>query len=530
MIAKSPFPDVEIPDVPLHEFVLRRAEDLHDKPAFIDASTGDVLTFSELANSVRAAACGLSLGGFRKGDTLALCSPNMPAYAVAYFAVSSLGGVVTTMNPLNTPHEIANQLVDSGARAIVTVPPLLEKVKEALGTENETGGKPSVEDVYVFGEAEGTKPFSALVEEGTEMLAGDGGIPEVDIDPRNDVVALPYSSGTTGLPKGVMLTHHNLVSNLAQFIGAEDPKEDWVAIGVLPFFHIYGMVAVMCAVIASGSTVVTIPRFELEEFLRVIQEYRVTRAHLVPPIALALAKHPIVDNFDLSSLHYITVGAAPVSMEIADACEQRIGCHVREGYGLTEASPVTHFTPLERGEHRPGAAGPPVPNTETKVVDLESGETLGANEEGEVCVRGPQVMKGYLNNPEATAITVDDEGWLRTGDVGRMDEDGWLYLVDRAKELIKYKGYQVAPAELENLLISHPEIADAAVVPKPDEEAGEVPRAFVVPSGDISAEEIMEFVADNVAPYKKVREVVFVDEIPKSPSGKILRRVLRDRG
>ena len=529
MIAKSPFPDVEIPEIPLHEYVLQRATEFTDKPAFIDGSSGKSLTYGELANSVRAVACGLAATGFEKGDVLALCSPNLPAYAVAYFAVTSLGGVVTTMNPLSAPREIANQLVDSRARLIVTVGPLLSKIQEAIQTESDTGKMPSVDEVYVFGEAEGAQPFSGLVQEGTAILVAGDGVPEVDIDPRADLVVLPYSSGTTGLPKGVMLTHYNLVANLEQLLCAEGVDEDLIAIGVLPFFHIYGMICTMCSVLAVGGTVITLPRFDLEEFLKTIDEHKVTRAHLVPPIILALAKHPIVDSFDLSSLEYITVGAAPVSVEIAEACEQRIDCAVLEGYGLTEASPVTHFTPLRLGERRPGAAGPPVSNTEVMVVDLDSGEPLGAGDEGEVWIRGPQVMLGYLNNPEATAITVDDEGWLHTGDIGRMDEDGWLSLVDRAKELIKYKGFQVPPAELESLLISHPGVTDAAVVPKPDEEAGEVPKAFVVRSGDISAEELMEFVADTVAPYKKLREVEFIDEIPRSPSGKILRRVLRDQ-
>jgi len=255
----------------------------------------------------------------------------------------------------------------------------------------------------------------------------------------------------------------------------------------------------------------------------------VSRAHVVPPILLALAKHPAVDNFDFEALRCVFVGAAPMSPEIATACEARLGCRVRQGYGLTEASPVTHYTPLDDEFQRLGSAGPPVAGTEAKVVDVESGEALEPGAEGEILVRGPQVMKGYLNAPEATAITLDDEGWLHTGDIGRCDPDGWVYLVDRAKELIKYKGYQVPPAELESLLIAHPKVADAAVIPKPDEEAGEIPKAFVVRSGEVSADALMDYVAAEVSPYKKLREIEFIDEIPKSASGKILRRVLRDR-
>ena len=527
MIFRSPFPDVDIPDLPLHEYVLARADALGDKPAFIDGLSGETTSHQELAAAVRAVACGLVNRGIGKGDVVALCSPNLPAYAVAFLATSSVGGIVTTMNPLMTCGELAQQLIDSQARIAVIVAPLLEKMQEAVAFEID-GVTPQVQEIYVFGEAEGVETFADLMQKGAALLiAGDG--PQVDIDPANDLVVLPYSSGTTGLPKGVMLTHRNLVANIEQVLAGDSIPEDEVLIGVLPFFHIYGMVVIMGCGLARGNTVVTLPRFELEEFLSVLAAHRVSRAHVVPPILLALAKHPAVDNFDFEALNCVFVGAAPMSPEIAEACEARLGCRVRQGYGLTEASPVTHYTPFDDEFQRLGSAGPPVASTEVKIVDLDTGETLDAGVEGEVLVRGPQVMKGYLNAPEATANTLDDEGWLHTGDIGRCDPDGWVYLVDRAKELIKYKGYQVPPAELESLLIAHPEVADAAVIPKPDDEAGEVPKAFVVRSGDVSAETLMAYVAAEVSPYKKLREVEFIAEIPKSASGKILRRVLRDR-
>ena len=528
MIFRSPFRDVVIPDLPLHEHVLGRAEELGDKPAFIDALSGEATSYAELSLAVRGAALGLAERGFAHGDTIALCSPNLPVYGVAFLAASALGGVVTTMNPLMTATEMARQLIDSNARVAVVVPPLLEKMHEAIGTEID-GARPRVEQVYVFGEADGAERFTSLLRMGAARLAAGDDVPPVDIDPRADVVALPYSSGTTGLPKGVMLTHRNLVANIEQMLAADQIPLDEVLIAVLPFFHIYGMVLILGGGLARGNTIVTLPRFDLEEFLGVLAERRVTRAHIVPPILLALAKHPAVDNFDFSALRCVFVGAAPVSPEIAEACEARIGCRVRQGYGLTEASPLTHCTPIADEHHRSGSAGPPVPGTEVKIADLESGEALEPGAEGEILVRGPQVMKGYLNAPEATAATLDDDGWLHTGDIGRCDPDGWVYLVDRAKELIKYKGYQVAPAELESLLVAHPEVADAAVIPKADEEAGEIPKAFVVRSGEVSGEALMDYVAAEVAPYKKLREVEFIDEIPKSASGKILRRVLRDR-
>jgi acyl-CoA synthetase (AMP-forming)/AMP-acid ligase II len=288
---------------------------------------------------------------------------------------------------------------------------------------------------------------------------------------------------------------------------------------------------IMNQALRTGATVVTMPRFDLDGFLAVLERHRVTKVHLVPPIILALAKHPSVEGRDLSSLKWINSGAAPLSAELAAACAERLGCLVVQGYGLTETSPVTHAVPVEREENRPGSIGPPIPSTECKVADLLDGRDLGPGEDGEVWIRGPQVMQGYLGDDEATANTLDDEGWLHTGDIGHADEDGWFYLVDRLKELIKVKGFQVAPAELEALLLEHPGVADAAVVGSPDEQAGEVPKAFVVPAGgaELDVAELQAFVAARVATYKQVRRIEVLDEIPKSASGKILRRVLVER-
>jgi len=376
-------------------------------------------------------------------------------------------------------------------------------------------------------EAEGATPFASL-------LQSDGPLPDVSIHPKEDVIVLPYSSGTTGLPKGVMLTHYNLVANVAQMDGIDvtsgvELRPDDVVLAVLPFFHIYGMVLIMSFALYRGTTLVTMPRFDMERCLGLMQKHRVSYAYLVPPIVLGLAKHPLVDKFDLSSLRAILSGAAPLGDEIEDAVKQRLGCLVTQGYGMTEASPVTHFLAV-RPEHdrKPGSVGPVIPNTECKVVDLATGEELGPRQEGELWIRGPQIMKGYLNNPTATAQTVDAEGWLHTGDIGYADEDGYFWIVDRAKELIKYKGLQVAPAELEAVLVSHPAVADAAVIGVPDEEAGELPKAFVVLKGQATAEEIMAYVAGQVAPYKKIRFVEFIPQIPKSATGKILRRVLKE--
>jgi acyl-CoA synthetase (AMP-forming)/AMP-acid ligase II len=512
---RSPFSDVEIPDVPLTDFVLARAGQLGEKPALIDGPSGRTITYARLAESVRAGAAGLAERGFGKGDVFAHYAPNLPEYAVAFQAVASVGGVNTTANPLLTADELARQLRDCGARLLVTVP-------DRLDTARAAAEEADVEEIFVYGEAADATPFASL-------LQAAGEPPEVAIDPANDLVALPYSSGTSGLPKGVMLTHRNLVANICQTIAHQRLREDERVIAVLPFFHIYGLVVLMNLPLYRGATVVTMPRFDLAEFLRVIQDYRITRAWVVPPIVLALAKHPLVDEFDLSSLQFMLSGAAPLSAELQLACSKRLGCHMQQGYGLTETSPTTHSVPDDLAGQMPGSIGPAVPNTECRIVDLRTGHDVPAGEPGELCIRGPQVMKGYHNEPEATARTIDPDGWLHTGDVARVDEQGSLRIVDRVKELIKYKGHQVAPAELEGLLLTHPAIADAAVIGLADEDAGEIPKAFVVPSGPLTPDEVTAFVAQHVAPYKKVRAVELIDEIPKTPSGKVLRRVLIER-
>jgi acyl-CoA synthetase (AMP-forming)/AMP-acid ligase II len=300
-------------------------------------------------------------------------------------------------------------------------------------------------------------------------------------------------------------------------------------IGVLPFFHIYGMTVIMNQALRTGATIVTMPRFDLGGFLELVERHGVTKAHLVPPIILALAKHPLVDEHDVSTLTWINSGAAPLSAELADTCARRLDCTVVQGYGLTETSPVTHMVPYLPDAQRLGSVGPPIPNSEVKIVDPVTGEDVGPGERGEIWIRGPHVMKGYLANEAATATTVDPDGWLHTGDIGLADAEGYLTVVDRIKELIKVKGYQVAPAELEAVLLTHPAVADAAVVPTPDEEAGEVPTAYVTLRSECDPDDIVAFVSDRVAPYKRVKRCEVVDEIPKSASGKILRRVLVER-
>jgi acyl-CoA synthetase (AMP-forming)/AMP-acid ligase II len=324
-----------------------------------------------------------------------------------------------------------------------------------------------------------------------------------------------------------MLTHRNLVANMTQFAACRDVGADDCVMAVLPFFHIYGQTVVMNDCLRRGARLVTMPRFELEAFLQLIQQHAITVAYVAPPIAVAFAKHPLVDRYDLSSLRYVLCGAAPLDAELQDACAERIGCEVIQGYGLTETGPVTHA--WKQGETViSGTVGRLLASTECKVVDVESGDDA---ENGELWVRGPQVMIGYLNNPTATDETITPEGWLRTGDIVSYDDDGVFRIVDRLKELIKYKGYQVPPAELEGVLLTNAAIADAAVIGVADEEAGEIPKAFVVLKPDVvlTPAEVMDFVAGHVAPHKRIRACEFIDEIPKSASGKILRRVLVER-
>src|SRR5262245_24532653 len=522
MIVSSTSPDIAIPEVSITEYVLQHADRLASKPALIDGPTGRALTYGQLRDGVRRLAAGLARRGIKKGDVLAIYSPNLPEDGVALLGMASLGGITTTANPLYTADELAKQLVDSRARLLITVPACLDRAREAAA-------KSGVEDIYVFGSAEGARSFAELLADGDQL-------PSVRLAPRDDIVVLPYSSGTTGLPKGVMLTHYNLVANLCQ--AAHMPNFDAfgerdIVMAVLPYFHIYGMVVIMMLGLAGGGTIVSMPRFDLQEFLGLVQKYHATVLPLVPPIVLGMVKHPAVAQYDLSSVRLVFSGAAPLGEDLARQLSKKLGCPVTQGYGMTEASPVTHLSPTGNAPMKPGSAGCVIPSTEVKIVDVVTGEEVEQGKEGELYIRGPQIMKGYLNRPEETADCLDREGWYHTGDVGYVDPDGYFYIVDRTKELIKYKGLQVAPAELEALLLTHPAVLDAAVVRRADEEAGEVPKAYVVLKPDaeshkVTAEAIMSWVAERVAPHKRIRQLAFIDQIPKSASGKILRRVLMD--
>jgi acyl-CoA synthetase (AMP-forming)/AMP-acid ligase II len=493
-----------IPDQHLAEFVLSGAERHPDRAALIDAASGRTLSYAELRAQVQGLAGALSRRGLRKGDAVGVLLPNCVEYPAVFFGVALAGGVCTTMNPVYTAHEIETQLRDSRARYLFAAPDQSEKAKTAADSL----------DIEIL-------PLA-------ELLEAPATPPDAGIDPARDLAALPYSSGTTGLPKGVMLTHRNLIANAIQsdqFIAEGD-----VAIAVSPLFHIMGMSVLMIAGLHFGATLVTMSRFDLEKFLQAIERWRVTNVVVAPPVTVALAKHPLVDSYDLSSLRIVITGGAPLGREVQLACGDRLRCQTAQGWGMTELAGAGSVSPTHgQFPDRPGTAGLCVGGSEIKVIDVASGDELGAGQDGELWFRGPNVMQGYLRRPAETAAALAPDGWLRTGDIGHLDGDGFVQIVDRLKELIKYKGYQVAPAELEALLLSHASVADAAVIPSPDPEAGEVPKALLVLKDAAEPEAILAFANERLAPYKRIRRYELIDAIPRTPSGKIVRRGLIER-
>ena len=532
MVFKSILPDVELFNKNLSLTIVEKCKEHGDRIAMVDCNhkAGDAfseLSYSQIAEFIIRVGNNLVEDfNFEKGQVMAMLMPNLPLFPVFFHGVGYIGGIVTPLNPLYSEEEINSQLVDSKAISIITVGPFLEKVLKSIeGT--------SVKTVLVLGMSPEMQK-STLVQNAALLLKEPKSMQIIqrEINAKEDLIVLPYSSGTTGLCKGVMLTHYNLLSNVLQ-IGVEFEKltPNDVIVAILPFFHIYGLTVLCNKSLFEGAKAITMARFELETFLRIIQDYRVTRTHLAPPIILALAKHPLVEKYDLSSMKYILSGAAPLAADVAQLVAQRLKVTVKQGYGLTESSPVLSVCGDVPEKIKPGSAGLLLSNTLLKVVDTETGEEITEfGKSGELCFAGPQIMKGYLNNEEATKNTIID-GYLHTGDIGHIDQDGFIFIVDRLKELIKYNGYQVPPAELEGILLKHHKVHDAAVIGVPDDEAGELPKAFIVlkPNETMTGEEVMEYVAQHVSAQRKVRLVEFVSEIPKSASGKILRRVLKQK-
>ncbi|XP_072970010.1 4-coumarate--CoA ligase 3-like [Typha angustifolia] len=524
-IFRSKLPDISICNsLPLHTYCFERLAEFADRPCLIDGATNKIHSYADVDLASRRVAAGLRRIGVGQGGVIMNLLRNCPEFVFAFLGASRLGAVATTANPFCTPGEIHKQLAASGAKVIVTESCAVDKVREY---SKEKG----ITIVTVDNPIDGCCHFSDLLQsDGADLL------PEVTIQP-DEVVALPYSSGTTGLPKGVMLTHRSLVTSVAQQVDGENPNlyfhENDVILCVLPLFHIYSLNSVLLCALRVGAAILLMKKFDIAAMMELVQRHKVTIAPIVPPIVVEIAKSPVVAKYDLSSIRMVMSGAAPMGKDIQDAFMAKIpNAMLGQGYGMTEAGPVLSMClafAKEPFEVKSGSCGTVVRNAELKIVDPDTGASLGRNKPGEICIRGEQIMKGYLNDPEATKNTIDKDGWLHTGDIGYVDDDDEIFIVDRLKEIIKYKGFQVPPAELEALLITHPSIKDAAVVPMKDEAAGEVPVAFIVQTKDseITEDEIKRFVSQQVVFYKRIYKVFFIDAIPKAPSGKILRKDLR---
>ncbi|KAF2663123.1 acetyl-CoA synthetase-like protein [Microthyrium microscopicum] len=540
MPVSSEFPAFEPPKVDIFNFMFERKEREYpdDKALYTDPETGRSYTYA----SVKAAATDFGKGlravwDWKKGDVVALYSPNCIDTPAIMWGTLWAGGVLSPANFAYTADELAFQLKDSNAKALVTQVdflPVALKAAEIAGLDREfiiLMGDKRLQDASF-------KHFTSI-----RNISGAIRYRKAKVVPEKDLAFLVYSSGTTGLPKGVMLTHQNITSNLLQLQASESNKLSWQGgpsgkgdriLAFLPFFHIYGLTCLIMQSCHRGFELVVMAQFELERFCQIVQEYKISFVYLVPPILLGLAKHPIVNKYDLSSLRMVNSGAAPLTKELILALQKRFELPVKQGYGLSETSPTTHVLPWDDWKSRMGSTGKLLPNLQAKYLDADGNE-LPVGETGELALKGPNVFKGYLNRPELTKDAFTPDGFFKTGDIGHEDKDGYFYITDRAKELIKYKGFQVAPAELEGLLIDHPKVDDAAVVGVYSEEhASELPRAYLVvkqgvAANEATAEEISSWLASKVAPHKKLRGGIrFKEAIPKSTSGKLLRRLLKD--
>jgi long-chain acyl-CoA synthetase len=513
---------IDFPDVPYDRLIRMAAERTPERAAIIYHDL--TLTYREVISIINGIANGLYDLGLRKGDCICIYTTNRPEYTLTFLAAASIGVVASPMNPVYKEREVGYQLENSEAKAILIQRELLPILQ--LARQNKA--LPNLKHILVTGENAPEEMPEALPLATLIRRSSPKHPPRVDIQ-GDDLLALPYSSGTTGLPKGTMLTHRNLVSNNLQFTSALKTDLTDVALLFLPFYHIYG-VMLTGSFLACGGTQIIMERFDLLQSLELCEKHHVTYYFAVPPIILALANAPI-DLSKMKSVKYIFSGAAPLPMEPARKLQEKTGITVVQGYGLTEASPLTHSQPNDPALVRIDSVGMPTHNTEQKIVDIETGEhELPLGENGEIIIRGPQIMKGYWKAPEETARTLRN-GWLYTGDVGHIDEDGYTYIVDRKKEMIKYKGFGVAPAEIEALLLEHPAVLDSAVIGVRDDDAGELIKGLVVLRKGHSAtpEEIITFANGKLAGYKKVHFIEFIDVIPKTASGKILRRDLKER-
>lgn len=520
-ILKGPSYEQEVPNCSLGEYMYQALITHGSRVAQIDSVTDKHRTYVDILLDSIALAKTLKLWGLKEGDVVGIISPNCTEFCLPILATLYVGGTVAPLNPTYTERELHHAMSISKPSYLFVSPLVLPKVSQVLSELK------YVQKVVVFGQT----PHNFIKFSQCISKSDSNSFKTVPLDSTNHIAAILCSSGTTGLPKGVMINDKSIVATVEMM---KDPRlghmefED-VHLGLLPLFHAYAFFSQFCT-LAIGIKSVILPKFDEHLFLESIEKYKVSLMMLVPPLMVFLAKHPLVDNYDLSSVRVIWCGAAPLSAELQEQVSKRINVpSIRQGYGMTEMTLAALITPPEQNKF--GSSGKLVHNLEGKVVHLDTGEALGPNKEGELCFRGPTIMTGYCGDDQATQTTIDRDGFLHTGDIGYYDEDGYFFIIDRKKELIKYKGFQVPPAEIEALLLTHPLIKDAAVIGIPDAAAGELPRAFVVlqPGASLSEEQVKDFVASQVSPAKKLHGgVKFIKEIPKNPSGKILRRLLRD--